>query len=88
MAMLKFIFTLIVGVLLISHGYGFVPIVGNEAEFVPIVGREVCIGTCKDHPNCDEECMAANYFTGLCIPTAPPVPNKCCCVKTNHNSIS
>ncbi|CAL0329496.1 unnamed protein product [Lupinus luteus] len=88
MAMLNFIFTLIVGVLLISHVYGFVPIVVNEGEVGPVMGKVVCIGTCKDYPNCDEECKAKHYLVGNCVPNAPPVPNKCCCVTTHGTSIS
>ncbi|KAE9600775.1 hypothetical protein Lalb_Chr13g0290511 [Lupinus albus] len=86
MVMMKFIFTLIVGVLLISHAYGIRNGFVESTGFVPVIGKLVCIGTCKDHPNCVQDCKAKNYSTGVCPPSAIAGTQKCCCVKTNHPS--
>ncbi|KAE9605969.1 hypothetical protein Lalb_Chr10g0102941 [Lupinus albus] len=62
MALLKFIFLAIVGVLLFSNG----------------MGLQVCIGTCKQYPNCNTACKKQGYVVGSCF---PELHYLCCCGK-------
>ncbi|CAL0315591.1 unnamed protein product [Lupinus luteus] len=66
MALLKFIFAFIVGVLLLSNAG---------------MGDQVCIGSCKQYPDCDYSCKQQNYAIGHCVPniSLPPENDHCCC---------
>ncbi|KAE9596012.1 hypothetical protein Lalb_Chr17g0344791 [Lupinus albus] len=67
MSLLKFIFALIVGVLLFCQG----------------MGAQVCVGSCKQYPDCDFTCKKQHYAIGFCVPnpSLPPGNDRCCCGK-------
>ncbi|CAL0317815.1 unnamed protein product [Lupinus luteus] len=83
MALLKFIFAVIVGVLLFSHALlSFTDNLSNHATNAGM-GSQSCIGTCKQYPNCDSVCKKRGFLFGFCVPdTSLPVGNyTCCCAK-------
>ncbi|KAE9617563.1 hypothetical protein Lalb_Chr03g0036671 [Lupinus albus] len=68
MALLKFVFTFMIIVLLLSHGG---------------MAKPYCIGTCKNYPNCDAYCKSQGYKEGHCVYPSPNIPAgevNCCCV--------
>ncbi|CAL0317817.1 unnamed protein product [Lupinus luteus] len=82
MALLKFIFALIVGVLLFSHVLSFTDNLSNHTTNAGM-GVQTCIGTCNQYPDCDNVCKKQGYVIGFCVPnTSLPVGNyNCCCGK-------
>ncbi|CAL0323765.1 unnamed protein product [Lupinus luteus] len=67
MALLKFFFVVIVGVLLFFHANATL----------------ICPTTCTAQPDCDGYCKGISFTKGTCVPgpNHPPGVYDCCCSK-------